>query len=183
MKLHTTPLSGLFVATTTPHQDTRGSFARLFCQETLKEALQNRKIVQINHSLTKNLGAVRGLHFQRPPFMEMKMVRCIKGRAFDVAVDLRSGSPTFLHHYSCELSADNHRMMIIPEGFAHGFQTLTTDCEMLYLHTEFYHKESEGGLRFDDPRLSIEWPLPATDLSDKDRHHPLLNDNFKGITR
>ena len=171
------PLAGLAVIETAAFTDHRGSFARLFCASELA-ALGFGAIVQINHSVTHAAGAVRGLHFQRPPRAEAKIVRCLKGRVFDVAVDLRAGSPTFLKWRAVELSAENRLAYFLPQGFAHGFQTLEPDCELLYLHTECYSPEHEGGLRHDDPALCIAWPLPATELSARDAAHPLLDAGF-----
>lgn len=181
MKLVETNISGLYVAETDKVGDHRGAFARMFCERDLAAAVGGRKIVQSNHSRTTAVGAVRGLHFQYPPHAEMKMVRCLKGRVLDVAVDLRQNSKTFLQHHAEELTPDNARMLVIPEGFAHGFQVLEEGSEMLYLHTAFYNKEAEGGLRHDDPALAIRWPLPVTDISDRDRSHPLLDDGFQGV--
>lgn len=182
VELHTTTIAGVFVAKTEAFQDSRGAFSRLFCERELAEAVGERHIEQINHSRTTAVGAVRGLHFQRPPNAEMKMVRCLKGRVWDVAVDLRKGSPTFLHWYAQELSAANALMLVIPEGCAHGFQVLEPDSELLYLHTASYKSSAEGGLRFDDPIISISWPLPVADLSERDKEHPLMHKNFQGIT-
>jgi dTDP-4-dehydrorhamnose 3,5-epimerase len=181
MKKCFTPIAGLSVVETTPHTDARGSFARLFCAQELAELLGQRQIVQINHSRTTTVGSVRGMHFQHPPHAEMKLVRCLKGRVWDVAVDLRQHSPTFLHWHGQELTPTNTYMMIIPEGFAHGFQVLEAESELLYLHTAFYTPEAEGGLRYDDPRLAITWPLPVADLSRRDQSHPLINSEFQGI--
>jgi dTDP-4-dehydrorhamnose 3,5-epimerase len=171
------PLSGLVVIETAAFEDHRGSFARLFCAAELA-ALGMRPIAQINHSLTRAKGAVRGLHFQRPPKAEAKLVRCLKGRVLDVAVDLRAGSPTFLTWHAVELSAANRLALFLPRGFAHGFQTLTDDCELLYLHDEFYSPDCEDGLRHDDPALGINWPLPVVDLSARDAAHPLVAAGF-----
>ena len=182
MKLVSTGIAGVFVAQTNAFQDSRGAFARLFCEAELAEALAGRTITQINHSRTASVGAVRGLHFQVAPHAEIKMVRCLKGLVWDVALDLREGSPTFLQHHAQELSAANTSMLIIPEGCAHGFQVLEPDSELLYLHTANYTPGSEGGVRFDDPALNLPWPLPITDLSERDKKHPLLNKNFRGIT-
>jgi dTDP-4-dehydrorhamnose 3,5-epimerase len=176
-----TPLPGLFVADATALQDPRGSFTRLFCARELAAAVTDRHIVQINHSHTLSAGAVRGLHYQLPPHAEMKMVRCLRGRVWDVAVDLRAGSPTFLQWHAEELSPENGRMMIIPEGFAHGFQTLEADSELLYLHTAFYTPAAEGGIAHDDPRLGIIWPRTVTDISPRDRTHPALSGDYTGI--
>lgn len=181
MKLLPTRLDGLYVADAVPVSDHRGAFSRLFCADALAPALGQRRIVQINHSLTRAVGAIRGLHFQRAPHAEMKLVRCLRGRVFDVAVDLRAGSPTFLHWHAEELSAASGRMMIIPEGFAHGFQVLEPDSELLYLHTAFYTPAAEGGVAHDEPRIGIAWPLPAADLSQRDRQHPPLTERFTGI--
>jgi dTDP-4-dehydrorhamnose 3,5-epimerase len=137
--------------------------------------------VQINHSRTTATGAVRGLHYQCPPHAEMKLVRCLRGAVWDVAVDLRWNSPTFLRWHAEELTQTNTRMMVIPEGFAHGFQVLKPESELLYLHTSFYTAGAEGGLRHDDPILKISWPLSVTDLSPRDASHPLIDPNFSGI--
>jgi dTDP-4-dehydrorhamnose 3,5-epimerase len=181
MKVLDTPLVGLQLVQTTTTHDPRGAFSRLFCARELHVLLGHRQIAQINQSRTTMVGAVRGLHFQHPPHAEMKMVRCLAGRIWDIAVDLRAGSPTFLQWYAEELTSDNGQMMVIPEGFAHGFQVLEPDSELLYLHTEFYHPSAEAGLRHDDPRLGIPWPLATEDLSVRDRSHPLLGDDFVGI--
>lgn len=181
MNILRTPIDGLMVIEATPHIDARGAFARLYCERELAEVIGQRRIVQINHSRTTQVGALRGLHFQYPPHAEMKLVRCIKGRVWDVAVDLRQGSPTFLRWHAEELTGDNQRMMLIPEGFAHGFQVLEAESELLYLHTAFYAPEAEGGLRHDDPRLGIRWPLSVSDLSARDASHPLIDASFQGI--
>lgn len=175
LTLHTTPLPGLMVVETRPVGDQRGSFARLFCAQELAPLGLPGPIAQINHSCTSVQGTVRGLHFQRPPKAEAKLVRCLRGRVFDVAVDLRKGSATYLRWHAVELSPENHLAFYLPQGFAHGFQTLTPDCELLYLHTEFYSPEHEGGLRFDDPALGIAWPLPVVGLSARDAAHPLVH--------
>jgi dTDP-4-dehydrorhamnose 3,5-epimerase len=162
--------------------DARGAFGRLYCAAEMSGIIGSRHIVQINHSCTAAVGAIRGMHFQHPPHAEMKLIRCLKGRVWDVAVDLRVGSPTFLHWHAEELTSNNARMMVIPEGCAHGFQVLEADSELLYLHTAFYHPASEGGLRHDDPQLGIEWPLPAVDLSSRDLSHPPISQDFPGIS-
>lgn len=181
MKLASTAIAGVFVAETNSFQDNRGAFARLFCKAELAGAVGSREIQQINQSRTAAIGAVRGMHYQLAPHAEMKMVRCIKGRVWDVAVDLRAGSPTFLQYQAQELSAANALMFIIPEGCAHGFQVIEPESELLYLHTASYAPSAEGGVRFDDPAFNIAWPLPVTDLSERDKRHPLLNKNFQGI--
>lgn len=182
VKLIPTAIAGVFVAQTQAFQDKRGAFARLFCERELADAIGTRHIEQINHSRTSAVGAVRGLHFQHAPHAEMKMVRCLKGRVWDVAVDLRKGSRTFLQWHAQVLSAANTLMLVIPEGCAHGFQVLESESELLYLHTTSYTPSAEGGVRFDDPALKLPWPLPVADLSERDKQHPLISQNFSGIT-
>jgi len=182
MKTRTTQLQGLFVAETSPHIDSRGAFSRFYCEKELAEVVGQRHILQINHSRTAAIGALRGLHFQRSPHAEMKLVRCLKGRVWDVAVDLRKNSPTFLRWHAEELTPDNARMMVISEGFAHGFQVIEPDSELLYLHTAFYAPSAEGGLRYDDPKLAIDWPLVVTDISERDKNYALIDSNFQGIS-
>lgn len=181
LNLKKTGLEGCFTAESEFFKDHRGAFARFFCNQELSEIIKERKIVQINHSITKLKGAVRGMHFQCPPHAEMKLIRCLRGRVFDVALDLRKNSESFLKYHCEELSPENGKMIIIPEGFAHGFQVLEEDSELLYLHTAFYHPDSEGGVRFDDPAISIAWPLQTGDISERDKKHPLIDENFKGI--
>lgn len=161
--------------------DERGFLARLFCADDLAPAGWKKPIMQINHTATAKRGTLRGMHYQRPPHAEMKLVSCIRGEVFDVAVDLRADSPTFLQWHAETLSAENGRALLIPEGFAHGFQTLSDDCEMLYLHTAAYAPEAEAGLRVEDPRLGIAWPLPVAEMSARDRSHPLLTPQFAGM--
>jgi dTDP-4-dehydrorhamnose 3,5-epimerase len=133
-------------------------------------------------TLTARLGSARGLHFQAPPYAETKIVSCIRGEVFDVAVDLRQGSATFLQWHGEVLSAKNNRTLLIPEGFAHGFQTLEDECEMLYFHTAAYHPETEGGLNIADPRLAIRWPKPLRDISKRDLDHPYIEADYRGIS-
>jgi len=177
-----TKLAGVVVAETRPVVDDRGAFSRLFCERELARVVGGRRIVQVNHSHTVAVGAVRGLHYQRAPQAEMKLVRCLRGRAWDVAIDLRAGSETLLQWHAEELTPRNGRMLIVPEGCAHGFQTLEADSELLYLHTAFYDSESERGVRCDDPRLAIAWPLPIRDLSQRDRDLPTLDFEFRGVS-
>lgn len=181
MKVSETPISGMFEILTDVRRDQRGSFARLFCTDDLSPALRERPIVQINHSMTLSVGAIRGLHFQRPPKSETKIVRCLKGRVYDVAVDLRHGSSTFLRWHAIELDAERMNAVLIPEGCAHGFQALEPASELLYLHSASYSPSHEAGVRFDDPRLEIVWPLPVTDISDRDMSHPPMACDFEGI--
>ena len=178
---HSTPIDGLNVIERERVGDSRGFLERMFCQDSLGPFLQGKTVRQINRTLTRQKGTVRGLHFQNPPHAETKIVTCLKGQVWDVAVDLRRGSPTFLEHHAVLLTEDNHYSFLIPEGFAHGFQTLTSDCEMLYFHTADYNVEFEGALNAIDPSLSISWPAPITERSDRDVNHPMVADNFQGI--
>jgi dTDP-4-dehydrorhamnose 3,5-epimerase len=179
-----TTLPGVLIAETEFRRDDRGSFARLFCAQELASVLGEREILQINLSHSRQAGAVRGLHFQRRPHAEMKLIRCLKGKVWDVAVDLRAGSATLLQWHAEELSPDNARMMIVPEGCAHGFQTLDSDSELLYLHTALHAPESEDGVAWNDPTLNISWPIPQPrtgGLSDRDRQLPMLPAIFHGV--
>lgn len=175
------PLSGLITVQRKVMEDERGFLSRFYCAEEFIEAGLNKPIAQMNHTLTRKKGAVRGLHFQHPPHAETKLVSCLKGEILDIAVDLRKGSPTFLHWHGEILSATNRKSLLIPEGFAHGFQALTEDCELIYLHTAFYHPDAEGGLNVMDSKLDIAWPLPINDLSARDRSHALIDENFQGV--
>jgi len=181
MKIDKTPLQGLFLVESSSIADPRGVFMRCFCQSELSEAMGTKQIVQSNFSRTESVGAVRGLHYQTAPYSEVKLVRCLRGRVWDVAVDLRKGSPTFLHWHAAELSSENGRMFVIPEGFAHGFQVLEPASELLYLHTQYYQPTHEAGIRFDEPRLAIAWPNPPSDLSNRDNSHAWLDLDFQGI--
>jgi dTDP-4-dehydrorhamnose 3,5-epimerase len=140
-----------------------------------------KPIKQINHTGTKQAGTIRGMHFQHAPHAEIKIVSCLKGKVFDVAVDLRANSPTFLQWFATELSAENHHSLYIPEGFAHGFQTLTNDCELVYLHTAEYSPNHESALNPLDPKLAITWPDLISEISARDQNHPMINSHFKGI--
>lgn len=182
LQIADTPIADLHVIEGRILGDSRGTFARLFCEEALAPILNDRRIVQINRSITHAVGALRGMHFQHPPHAEMKFVRCLRGRVFDVAVDLRKGSRTFLSWHGIELSADASRMYAIPEGFAHGFQVLEEDSELLYLHTSAYAADAQGSVAYNDPRLAIAWPRAVTELSERDKSHPMLADHFQGLT-
>jgi dTDP-4-dehydrorhamnose 3,5-epimerase len=181
MKIMSTSIEGVVIVETTKHGDHRGEFFRAYCQRELAPIFGERQILQINVSKTNAAGTVRGLHYQRPPQAEMKLIRCIKGKVWDVAVDLRAGSPTYLKWHAEELSADAAKMLVIPEGCAHGFQVLEEGSELLYLHTEFYSPEAEAGVWYNDPSLNIQWPLAVTDISERDRLHPLLVPEINGI--
>ncbi len=176
-----TGVTGLRIVERQRLGDERGFLARLFCAEELAPAGWDKPIAQINHTWTRTRGTVRGLHFQRPPHAEMKLVTCLRGAVWDVGLDLRAGSPTFLHWGAVELSADNGRALLIPEGFAHGFQALTDDCELLYLHSAPYAAQAEAGLSATDPALGIGWPLPIALRSERDLRHPGLTPEFTGL--
>jgi dTDP-4-dehydrorhamnose 3,5-epimerase len=176
-----TPIAGVVRVESTAFRDSRGSLTRLFCDQELAPILQGRKIRQTNLTSTAAVGAIRGMHYQNPPAAEMKFVRCLSGRVWDVAVDLRAGSPTYLRWHAEELSPERALMLVIPEGCAHGFQVLEANSQLLYLHTAPYRPDLEAGLRFDDPKLAIAWPLPAQDLSQRDQTHPFLHSDFPGI--
>lgn len=181
LTLTKTPLAGCWTATSQLHEDTRGEFFRAFCTRELEHILQGKPIQQINVSLTKQPGTLRGLHYQLPPFSETKIIRCLRGSVFDVAVDLRADSPTFLHYHSEILSSAAHNMIIIPDGFAHGFQALEEDCQLLYLHTATYEPASEGGVAYNDPQIGVQWPLTVRSLSDRDKFLPMIAEQFEGI--
>jgi dTDP-4-dehydrorhamnose 3,5-epimerase len=176
-----TPLAGLKRVTRRRLGDARGYLERLYCDEELLAAGFDKPVRQINRTVTREVGSIRGMHFQYPPHAEIKFVSCLRGSIFDVAVDLRRGSPTFLHWHGEVLSGDNAISLFIPEGFAHGLQTLSDDVEMLYLHTESYAPQAEGGLNALDPMLAIAWPITAGAMSDRDRGHSLLSSDFTGI--
>lgn len=174
-------LAGLQVITRQPMLDSRGWFERTYCFDTFAELGLNQTIAQINRSFTVQKGSVRGMHFQVAPCVETKIVSCLKGEVFDVAVDLRTNSPTFLQWQGVVLSSTNNCSLLIPDGFAHGFQTLTDDCELLYLHTQNFAPETASGLNPLDPRLAIAWPLPVTEMSESDRNRPMMASDFEGI--
>ena len=176
-----TPLEGLKVLRRKPVGDSRGFLERMFCAQEFAHILGGKTIAQINRTLTGKCGSVRGMHFQNSPYAETKFVTCLRGEVFDVAVDVRKNSPTFLHWHGELLTQDNHATLLIPEGFAHGFQTLSSDCEMLYFHTAAYQADSEGALNVQDPRLAIKWPMAITEQSERDKSHALITPNFKGV--
>ena len=175
-----TPLAGLKLVRRQRLGDSRGFLSRLFCADELAGAGWSGPIAQINHTFTARCGTVRGMHFQRPPHAEDKFVSCLRGEVFDVAVDLRRDSPTFLRWHGEVLSAANGRSLLIPQGFAHGFQALHDDCELVYLHSRAYEASAEGGVRPTDAALNITWPLPPSDLSDRDANFPLLEAGAAG---
>ena len=181
MTFSQTPLNGSYVINLSAFNDERGWFARTYCENEFGIIGHNAKWVQVNHSYTRKKGTLRGMHFQLPPFREIKMVRCVRGKVFDVIIDVRKDSPTFLQWYGVELSPDLMNMIYIPEGFAHGFQTLNDHCELIYFHSEFYTPGAEGGILYNDPAVGIAWPMQVTSVSQRDMSHDLLTEKFKGI--
>lgn len=177
------PLAGLMRIERQRLGDSRGFLSRLFCAEELAAAGWRKPVAQINHTRTARRGAVRGLHYQHPPHAEMKLVSCIRGEVWDLALDLRADSPTYLQWHAETLSADNNRALLIPEGFAHGFQALTDDVELIYLHSTAHHPAAEAGIDAQDAALAIAWPLPITERSPRDQQHPPLHTRFPGMTR
>ncbi len=176
-----TPIAGLMRVKRQRLGDARGDLTRLFCADELRAAGWSQSLVQLNLTRTRHRGTVRGLHYQQPPHAECKLVQCLRGEVFDVAVDLRAASPTFLQWHAERLSVDNDLALLIPAGFAHGFQTLTDDVEMLYGHSAVFVADAEAGLDARDPRLDIAWPLPVGHLSARDAGHPPVTDAFVGI--
>ncbi len=176
-----TTLQGSYEITLLPYTDNRGWFTRFYCKEEFEQINHSKEWVQMNHSFTKAKGSIRGMHYQYPPNSEIKVVRCISGAVYDVIIDLRKSSKTFLHWRGTELSADKKNMLYIPEGFAHGFQTLTENCELIYFHSEYYTSGNEGGIRYNDSAIGIIWPLDVTEVSERDSKNPLIDHNFKGI--
>ncbi len=175
------PLAGLKRVERQNLGDSRGFLSRLFCTDELASIGWKKPIAQINLTKTAVKGSLRGMHFQYPPHAEMKLVNCIRGAVWDVAIDLRAASQTFLHWHAEELTAENRRSLLIPEGFAHGFQTLTNDCELLYFHSMPYVPGAEGALNAQDPLLNISWPLEIGEISERDRTHPYLTEQFTGL--
>ena len=176
-----TSIQGVQLIGRTRLGDERGFFERVFCDRDMGRILGSRSVAQINRTFTVRKGTVRGLHFQHPPNAEMKIVTCLRGEIFDVVVDLRQGSSSFLQSHAVRLSAQDGNMLVVPEGFAHGFQALTRDCELMYLHTAHYASAAEDGLNAFDPELAIAWPLAVTDLSDRDKNHPMIDASFSGL--
>jgi dTDP-4-dehydrorhamnose 3,5-epimerase len=180
LTLEATPLAGLMTVRGAPHLDERGRFERLFCRDDYTPLRPGLDFPQVNLSRTRQRGTVRGLHYQHAPAAEAKLIRCLRGAAWDVAVDLRRDSSTFLRWHAVELHADDARAVFIPEGFAHGFQALADDTELLYMHTVPWTPACEGALRFDEPRVAVRWPLPPAGLSARDQAHPWLAPDYAG---
>jgi dTDP-4-dehydrorhamnose 3,5-epimerase len=181
MKFLETKLKGAYIIELEPRRDDRGLFARTFCKREFAEINHTKEFVQFNHSLSVQKGTLRGMHFQVPPTAEIKLIRCIRGKVYDVIIDIRSGSPTFHQHIGVILSEENMNMIYVPEGFAHGFQTLEDNTQLIYHHTNYYTPENERGISFRDPAINIKWPLVPENLSEKDQKYPYIDNNFKGI--
>jgi dTDP-4-dehydrorhamnose 3,5-epimerase len=169
-----TKLSGVYIIEPEAHKDARGFFARTFCAREFEDQGLAKEFVQCSISSNRTRGTLRGVHYQQDPACEIKLVRCTSGAIYDVVVDLRQDSPTYLKHLGVELTAQNRRALYIPEMFAHGLQTLADETEVFYQISQFYAPDKSTGLRFDDPKLGIQWPLPVTVISDKDLNWPLL---------
>lgn len=172
-------LPGAYLIEIEPHTDDRGFFARTWCQREFVEHGLVSEFVQASLSVTAAQGTIRGLHYQRPPYGEVKVVSCVRGAIHDVIVDLRPESATFRRWLSVEMSGGSHRMLYVPAQFAHGFQTLEDDTEVSYLVSAFYEPESATGIRHDDPSLAIDWPMPVTQISERDRSWPLLDQRLE----
>src|SRR5579875_908224 len=181
MRFTETVLKGAYIIDIEPHSDSRGFFARTFCQKELAAHGLKPIIVQANVAFNDRKGTLRGMHFQFPPMAETKLVRCTRGAILDIIVDLRPESPTYLQHVAVELTADNHRALYVPERFAHGYQVLEDKTETSYHVGEFYAPGAEGGLLYNDPALGLSWPLPVTVISSKDAVWPLLEIQKSGI--
>ena len=169
MRFEPTGLAGAWLIRTEPHGDSRGRFGRIYCEREFAAQGLTRPLVQASLSFNRARGTVRGLHFQWPPSREAKLIRCVRSAVFDAIVDLRPDSSTFLRHFTTELTEDNQLSLYVPEGFAHGFQSVRDDSELLYQMTDFYSPELSTGFRFDDPAFAVAWPGPVTEMSDRDR--------------
>jgi dTDP-4-dehydrorhamnose 3,5-epimerase len=167
-----TKLPGAYVVDVERREDDRGFFARGWCQREFEAHGLTARLAQVNLSYNKKAGTLRGMHYQRAPWEEAKLVRCTAGAVYDAIIDLRPDSPTYRQWVGVELTADNYRMLYVPEGFAHGFQTLTDGAAVTYQVTQFYAPGAEGGVRWDDPAFGVEWPLPVGVISEKDRSWP-----------
>lgn len=174
MLFHKTPLKDAYLIDLEKREDDRGFFARFFCSKEFEGEGLEKGFVQVNNSLSKDKGTLRGIHYQVAPKEEVKLVRCIKGSFYDVIVDLRKNSPTFKQWFGAELSAENRRMMYVPKGFGHAFLTLEEDSEALYMVSEYYSPEHERGVRWNDPAIGIQWPFKPNVISEKDEKHPNL---------
>jgi len=181
MEFINTSIAGVYRILHHPTYDNRGSFCRLFCSREFAEVSNCMVSNQVNLSKTTRKGTFRGFHYQSAPAHEYKLITCIQGRVYDIALDVRRDSPTFLKIFSCELSADSPYSLLLPPGVAHGFQSLEDNSYLIYNHSGFYTPEHQAGIRFDDPRVTVPLPLPVSELSERDATHPLLDETFQGI--
>jgi dTDP-4-dehydrorhamnose 3,5-epimerase len=181
MKFVPLPIPGTYLVHLERRGDNRGAFERVFCLSEFDSVGLAKPIVQVNRSFTQSRGTVRGMHYQLPPFAETKTITCLRGAVYDVIVDLRKGSATFLRWHGEVLRENDDKTMVVPEGVAHGFQTLDDETELLYLHSALYSAEHERGVAHDEPRIGIKWPLAVTELSIRDRGHDALPPTFEGI--
>lgn len=179
--LSQTEVDGLFVFNNPIPHDSRGSFIKLYSEQVLQQSELDFKIAQVNLSITERRGTTRGLHFQVPPYSEKKIITCVRGRVFDVILDLRRHSNTFLKHVTFELDSECGKSLYVPSGCAHGFQVLNGPAEMLYAHSEEYRPDFEAGVNPTDPLVQVSWPLAIDMISDRDRSFPFLNKAFRGI--
>jgi dTDP-4-dehydrorhamnose 3,5-epimerase len=176
-----TPLKGAFIITPDLIEDERGFFSRVFCRREFEANGLNPNLVQCNISFNKQKGTLRGMHYQLPPHAETKLVRCTAGAIYDVIIDIRPGSPVFRQWFATELTSTNRHILYVPEGFAHGFQTLADNTEVYYQHSAFFSPGHQRGLRFDDPAFKIAWPLAVSAISDRDGNHALIDEHFAGM--
>lgn len=174
MKFTETKLKGLYVIEPEILSDERGRFARTYCKKEFAKINFEKEFVQMNFSVNYKKGTLRGMHYQLPPYEETKLIRCISGKVFDVAIDLRKNSGTYLQWFGTELSKDNSKMILIPEGFAHGFLTLEDNSELIYHHTEYYNPSAERGIRYDDKSVNIKFPGEVLIVSEKDKSYPII---------
>jgi len=181
MRIEPAPLDGAATIELDLRGDERGFFARMYCEREFAAAGLETRFVQANNSSNAQRGTLRGLHYQLPPDTEVKLVRCIRGALWDVIVDVRPGSPSFGRWFGAELTAQNRRMMYVPRGFAHGFITLTDDSELIYFVSDFYEPKQERGLRWNDPKIAIDWPIAPSVISDKDANWPDFESDWHGV--
>ncbi len=182
MKFLKTDIFGAYIIDLNPHEDRRGKFMRTFCHKQFKAQGLCSDFVQSNFSMTKRKGTVRGLHLQTHPYSEIKLIHCVRGAICDVIVDMRRNSPSFMKHLMVELTEDNFKMLYVPEGLAHGFQTLSDGVGINYQHSTYYQPAAELGVPYNDPLIGIEWPLEVTEISEKDQSHPPLGREFSGLS-
>lgn len=172
MRFTETPLGGAFLIDLEPVEDERGFFARTYCEEEFRRRGLDARIAQCSMAFSRRRGTLRGMHYQREPYAEVKLVRCTRGSVYDVIIDLRPHSPTFRHWLGAELTAANRRMLYIPTGFAHGYQTLEDETEITYQMSVPYHPEAAAGVRWDDPAFGVRWPLAVSVIAERDRSYP-----------